>query len=108
MRKDYLRKDLRKGKPGGGMMKLSAIAEKRRCWKAWKQGGGREQYLQAKQNAKRTVNTATKTADTTKSKKVVLETENHFCMTGNQNRSMANLFLLLGKPFLVDRKPFLN
>ena len=30
----------------------SAIAEKRRCWKAWKQGGGKEQYLQAKRNAK--------------------------------------------------------
>ena len=26
----------------------SAIAEKRRCWKAWKQGSGKEQYLQAK------------------------------------------------------------
>ena len=41
----------------------SAIAEKRRCWKAWKQGGGKEQYLQAKQNAKRTVYTAKKTAE---------------------------------------------
>ena len=40
----------------------SAIAEKRRCWKAWKQGGGKEQYLQAKRNAKRTVYTA-KTAE---------------------------------------------
>ena len=41
----------------------SAIAEKRRCWKAWKQGGGKEQYLQAKRNAKRTVYTAKKTAE---------------------------------------------
>ena len=41
----------------------SAIAEKRWCWKAWKQGGGKEQYLQAKQNAKRTVYTAKKTAE---------------------------------------------
>ena len=40
-----------------------AIAEKRRYWKAWKQGGGKEQYLQAKQNAKRTVYTAKKTAE---------------------------------------------
>ena len=40
-----------------------AIAEKRRCWKAWKQGGGKEQYLQAKRNAKRTVYTAKKTAE---------------------------------------------
>ena len=37
----------------------SAIAEKRRCWKGWKQGGGKEQYLQAK----RTVYTAKKTAE---------------------------------------------
>ena len=29
-----------------------AIAEKRRCWKAWTQDGGKEQYLQAKRNAK--------------------------------------------------------
>ena len=35
-----------------------AIAEKRRCWKAWKQGGGKEQYLQAERNAKQTVYTA--------------------------------------------------
>ena len=41
----------------------SAIAEKRRCWKVWKQGGGKEQYLQAKRNAKRTVYTAKKTAE---------------------------------------------
>ena len=41
----------------------SAIAEKRQCWKAWKQGGGKEQYLQAKRNAKRTVYTAKKTAE---------------------------------------------
>ena len=41
----------------------SAIAEKRWCWKAWKQGGGKEQYLQAKRNAKRTVYTAKKTAE---------------------------------------------
>ena len=41
----------------------SAIAEKRRCWKAWKQGGGKEQYLQAKRNAKRTVYTAKKTTE---------------------------------------------
>ena len=41
----------------------SAIAEKRRCWKAWKQGGGKEQYLQAKRNAKRTVYTAKKAAE---------------------------------------------
>ena len=41
----------------------SAIAEKRRCWKAWKQGGGKEQYLQAKRNAKRTVYTAKKIAE---------------------------------------------
>ena len=41
----------------------SAIAVKRWCWKAWKQGGGKEQYLQAKQNAKRTVYTAKKTAE---------------------------------------------
>ena len=41
----------------------SAIAEKRRCWKAWKQGGGKEQYLQAKRNAKQTVYTAKKTAE---------------------------------------------
>ena len=41
----------------------SAIAEKRRCWKAWKQGGGEEQYLQAKRNAKQTVYTAKKTAE---------------------------------------------
>ena len=41
----------------------SAIAEKSRCWKAWKQGGGKEQYLQAKRNAKRTVYTAKKTAE---------------------------------------------
>ena len=41
----------------------SAIAEKRRCWKAWKQGGGKEQYLQAKRNVKRTVYTAKKTAE---------------------------------------------
>ena len=41
----------------------SAIAEKRLCWKAWKQGGDKEQYLQAKQNAKRTVYTAKKTAE---------------------------------------------
>ena len=41
----------------------SAIAEKRRCWKAWKQGGGKEQYLRAKRNAKRTVYTAKKTAE---------------------------------------------
>ena len=40
-----------------------AIAEKRRCWKAWEQGGGKEQYLQAKRNAKRTVYTAKKTAE---------------------------------------------
>ena len=40
-----------------------AVAEKRRCWKAWKQGGGKEQYLQAKQNAKRTVYTAKKTTE---------------------------------------------
>ena len=40
-----------------------AIAEKRRCWKAWKQGGGKEQYLQAKRNAKRTVYTEKKTAE---------------------------------------------
>ena len=37
----------------------SAIAEKRRCWKGWKQGGGKEQYLQAK----RTVYTAKKSAE---------------------------------------------
>ena len=41
----------------------SAIAEKRRCWKAWKQGGGKEQYLQAKRNVKRTVYTAKKAAE---------------------------------------------
>ena len=41
----------------------SAIAEKRRCWKAWKQCGGKEQYLQAKRNAKRTVYAAKKTAE---------------------------------------------
>ena len=41
----------------------SAIAEKRRCWKAWKQGGGKGQYLQAKRNVKRTVYTAKKTAE---------------------------------------------
>ena len=41
----------------------SAIAEKRRCWKASKQGGGKEQYLRAKRNAKRTVYTAKKTAE---------------------------------------------
>ena len=41
----------------------SAIAEKRRCWKAWKQGDGKEQNLQAKRNAKRTVYTAKKTAE---------------------------------------------
>ena len=40
-----------------------AIAEKRRCWKTWKQGGGKEQYLQAKRNAKRKVYTAKKTAE---------------------------------------------
>ena len=32
-------------------------------WKAWNQGGGKEQYLQAKRNAKRTVYTAKKTAE---------------------------------------------
>ena len=39
-----------------------AIAEKRRCWKAWKQGGCKEQYLQDKRNVKGTVDTAKKTA----------------------------------------------
>ena len=43
-----------------------AIVKKRRCWKAWKQGGSKEQYLQAKQNAKRTVYTAKKTAEVKK------------------------------------------
>ena len=44
-----------KGKPGGGMMKLIRLLLKKRwCWKAWKQGGGKEQYLQAKRNVKRT------------------------------------------------------
>ena len=38
-----------------------AIAEKM-FWKAWKQGGNKEQYLQAKQNVKCTVYTAEKTA----------------------------------------------
>ena len=41
----------------------SAIAEKRWFWKAWTQGGGKEQYLHAKRNAKRTVYTAKKTAE---------------------------------------------
>ena len=41
----------------------SAIAEKRRCWKAWKQGDSKEQYLQPKRNVKRTVYTAKKTAE---------------------------------------------
>ena len=39
-----------------------AIAEKRQCWKAWKRGG-KEQYIQAKRNEKRTVYTAKKTAE---------------------------------------------
>ena len=43
------RNSITKGKPGGG--------------KVWKQGGGKEQYLQAKRNAKRTVYTAKKTAE---------------------------------------------
>ena len=43
-----------------------AIAEKRQCWKAWKQGGSKEQYRQAKRNAKRTVHTAKKTASVKK------------------------------------------
>ena len=44
-----------------------AIVTKRWCWKAWKQGGSKEQYLQAKQNdVKRTVYTANKTAEVKK------------------------------------------
>ena len=43
-----------------------AIVEKRRCWKAWKQRGSKEQYLQVKRNAKRTVYTAKKTAEVKK------------------------------------------
>ena len=39
-----------------------AIVEKRRCCKAWKQGGSKEQYLQTKRNVKRTVYTPKKTA----------------------------------------------
>ena len=41
----------------------TVIAEKRRCWKAWKQGGDKEQYLEAKRNAKHAVYTAKKTAE---------------------------------------------
>ena len=53
-----------KGKPGGGMMKLiRLLLKKDSVWKAWKQGGGKEQYLQTKQNAKRTVYTAKETAE---------------------------------------------
>ena len=43
-----------------------ANARKRRCWKAWKQGGSKEQYIQAKRNAKHTVYTAKKTAEVKK------------------------------------------
>ena len=58
------RNGITKGKPGGGMMKLiRLLLNKRRCWKAWKQGGGKEQYLHANRNAKRTVYTAKKTAE---------------------------------------------
>ena len=41
----------------------TTISEKRRCWKAWKQGGDKEQYLQAKRVARRTVYLAKKTAE---------------------------------------------
>ena len=44
----------------------AAIAEKRRCWKLWKQSGNKEEYLQAKRNAKRSVYTAKKTAEENK------------------------------------------
>ena len=43
-----------------------AIVEKRRRWKAWKQGGSKEQYQQAKRNAKRTVYAVKKTAEVKK------------------------------------------
>ena len=36
------------------------------CWKAWKQRGSTEQYLQVKGNAKHTVSTAKKTAEVMK------------------------------------------
>ena len=46
------------------MMKfIRLFLKKRRCWKVWKKGGGKEQYLQAKRNAKRTVYTAKKTSE---------------------------------------------
>ena len=57
------RNGITKGKPDGGMMKLIRLLLKKDCWKAWKQGGGKEQYLQAKRNAKRTGYTAKKTAE---------------------------------------------
>ena len=41
----------------------SAVAEKRRCWKAWKQGENKELYLQAERAAKHVVYTARKTAE---------------------------------------------
>jgi hypothetical protein len=44
----------------------AAIAEKRRCWKIWKQNGNKEEYLQAKRNAKRSVYIAKKTAEENK------------------------------------------
>ena len=41
----------------------SAVSEKRRSWKAWKQGGNKEPYFLAKRMAKRSVYAAKKTAE---------------------------------------------
>ena len=40
-----------------------AIAEKRKKWKAWKEGGSKEEYLKAKRSAKKAVYTAKKAAE---------------------------------------------
>ena len=58
------RNGITKGKPGGGMMKLiRLLLKKDGVGKRGSVEGGKEQYLQAKRNAKRTVSTAKKTAE---------------------------------------------
>ena len=41
----------------------AVIEEKRRCWKLWKQGGSKEEYLEAKRATKRLVHAAKKIAE---------------------------------------------
>ena len=76
-----------------------AVTKKRRLWKAWKNGGCKEEYLLAKRASKRAVYTAKKTAEEARFSKVKDGSEDIFKIAKQMKRSNLDV---VGEKCVLD------